>query len=198
MAASTPTPNGAPPSPDFQVDEALAPWQLPAKAWLVKHSKDKEWHGLASGTVVFDAGGRVLLIQRASHDSMPNRWEIPGGAVDDDDATILHGAARELREEAGLVATRFKYTVSEGADIAPTQVFSNRAGTRTFRRIVFVADVESCGQVKLDPNEHQAFVWASEDVVRNEKMGDRDLPITHPSMRLLILEAFRLKRVLEA
>jgi 8-oxo-dGTP pyrophosphatase MutT (NUDIX family) len=29
---------------------------------------------------------------------MPNKWELPGGAVDDDDPTILHAAARELAE----------------------------------------------------------------------------------------------------
>ncbi len=32
--------------------------------------------------------------------------EIPGGKMDDTDETILHAAARELKEETGLTATR--------------------------------------------------------------------------------------------
>lgn len=47
---------------------------------------------------------RILLLQRASTDSMPNLWEIPGGACDAEDESILHSVARELHEEAGVVA----------------------------------------------------------------------------------------------
>ncbi|KAF4508791.1 hypothetical protein G6O67_005127 [Ophiocordyceps sinensis] len=135
----------------------------------------------------------MLVVQRAGHDSMPHRWEIPGGAVDRDDPTILHGAARELREEAGLVAVRFRQLAAEGEgeDLA---VFSNRNGTRWFCRFAFHVDVESCQDVRLDPAEHQAFVWASEEEVRDQTMDGRDLPITYKSMRALILEAFKSRR----
>jgi 8-oxo-dGTP pyrophosphatase MutT (NUDIX family) len=34
------------------------------------------------------------------------KQEIPGGKVDDTDETLLHAAARELKEESGLTATR--------------------------------------------------------------------------------------------
>ncbi|KAI8627146.1 NUDIX hydrolase domain-like protein [Xylariaceae sp. FL1651] len=195
MTNSEPNSNDAFPGSNFEMDGALAPWNMPAKAWLTKH--DKHWNGLCSGIVVFDPEDRVLIIQRASHDSMPDKWEVPGGGIDDEDATILHGAARELWEEAGLVAKGFQYVVTEGDDIAPSQVFTNRTGTKFFRRIAFVADVENCDQVKLDPDEHQAFMWASEDEIRTGKVGDCSFTITHESMRALILEAFRLKRVWE-
>ena len=36
---------------------------------------------------------------------MSNRWEVPGGAVDLEDETILHGVAREAWEESGLKVT---------------------------------------------------------------------------------------------
>ncbi|KAK4250551.1 hypothetical protein C7999DRAFT_28888 [Corynascus novoguineensis] len=53
---------------------------------------------------------RVLLLQRASTDSAPLAWELPGGGCgfdEDDDSeneTVLSAVARELWEETGLAA----------------------------------------------------------------------------------------------
>jgi 8-oxo-dGTP pyrophosphatase MutT (NUDIX family) len=85
-------------SSSFTVDQSRSYWNAPAQEWLVRHGKEKEWDGLATASVVSNSEGKVLVIQRASPDSMPNKWELPGGAVDDDDPTILHAAARELAE----------------------------------------------------------------------------------------------------
>ena len=101
---------------------------MPARDWLTDHQRDKEWDGLATASVVFNHDGKVLLIQRPKHDSMPNRWEGPGGACDDEDPTILHGAARELWEEVGLVAKRFTPLVTDGPDPEIGQVLPNRIG----------------------------------------------------------------------
>jgi 8-oxo-dGTP pyrophosphatase MutT (NUDIX family) len=49
---------------------------------------------------------RLLLMQRAASDSLPLLWEVPGGALDPEDPTVLHGAARELWEEAGLATKK--------------------------------------------------------------------------------------------
>ncbi len=185
--------NGA--AASFSFDASLAAWAVPAREWLRRH--DKHWDGLASGAVVFQrssSGDRVLLVQRASHDSMPDRWEVPGGAVDDQDASVLHGAARELREEAGLAATRFRHLVTRGpADPPGCDVFTNRSGTRMFCRFVFAVDVAGGDDssssssssldgpgpaVTLDPNEHQAYVWAAEDDVAAQRIGERPMPIT--------------------
>ncbi|KAK3317704.1 NUDIX hydrolase domain-like protein [Cercophora scortea] len=186
-------------TPDFEVAASLAEFNMPAKEWLAQNAtklqeKKLKLNGLATGVVVFNPAGKVLLVQRASHDSMPNKWEIPGGAVDDDDATIVHGAARELREEAGLVATRFGPLVTGFGDgRANLHVFANRNATRWFCRFVFIADVGDCEAVKLDPNEHQDFVWAEEEEVREQRVDGREIPITHETMRAIILNAFRLK-----
>jgi 8-oxo-dGTP diphosphatase len=52
------------------------------------------------GGLVYDDGGRLLLIQRA-HDPGRGLWSIPGGRVEpgEDDAAAL---VREMREETGL------------------------------------------------------------------------------------------------
>ncbi|KAH8890488.1 hypothetical protein GQ53DRAFT_747516 [Thozetella sp. PMI_491] len=180
-------------TPKFTFDPSLSEWNIPAQQWLTTH--DKHWDGLATASLVFDAEGRVLLLQRASHDSMPNLWETPGGAVDNEDASVLHGAARELQEEAGLVANRFTHIVTKAAaGETPGFVFTNRTGTRFFFRITFAADVDDCSVVTLDPNEHQAFVWATEQEVSDEKIGDRAIPITNPQTKLHLLEGFRLRK----
>ncbi|PNP48990.1 hypothetical protein THARTR1_10241 [Trichoderma harzianum] len=150
---------------DFAFDESLIEWTVPKSDWLSIHGKD--FDGVATSAYIFDAQGRVLLVQRAAHDSMPNLWETPGGAVDAGDSSILAGCAREVKEEAGLVARRMRRLVTEGEGREKWSVFTNRSGTRVFCGFAFEVEVEG-GEVVLDPEEHQAFLWAGEEDVRDE------------------------------
>ncbi|KAK0636092.1 NUDIX hydrolase domain-like protein [Bombardia bombarda] len=182
----------APPPYTFTADESLDPWNISAPEWLTQHQSPLD--GLAVGAVVFDPQGRILLVQRAAHDSMPNKWEIPGGGADDTDLTVLHAAARELWEESGLVARRFTHIVTEGPGSELGHVFPNRNCTKHFCRFVFATEVESCAVVTLDPNEHQDYLWATEDEVRAQMVGDRSIEITQRVMHAVLLEGFRLRR----
>lgn len=56
---------------------------------------------VAVGGFVFDADGRVLLIERGQPPS-EGLWSIPGGKLEPGE-TLSHAVARELREETGLV-----------------------------------------------------------------------------------------------
>ncbi|KAK8058577.1 hypothetical protein PG994_009025 [Apiospora phragmitis] len=153
---------------------------------------------------------RVLLVQRAPHDSMPLRWEVPGGACDDEDETVLHAVARELWEESGLRAAHIGPQVgSEG------MVFFTRRGRRMLR-VSFLADVEAGAAeegrdgdregrkkkappvAKLDPEEHVAFLWATEDECRRHRVGETEIKFTHASQEQTILKGFRLRRELRA
>lgn len=143
---------------------------------------------------------RILLIQRAAHDSWPHRWEIPGGACDPEDASMLDSVARELWEEAGLTASRIGPLVG-----GTKHMFVTRTGNLVCR-FSFLVDVhresgeggEEAGgggggglQVKLDPNEHQAFVWATEEEVAAGRAGEVELVFTNQQTRDGVLEAFR-------
>lgn len=176
----------------------VSDWNVPSKEWLATH--DKHFAGIASSAVVFD-GPRVLLVQRSPDDSMPNLWELPGGAVDSTDGTILDGCARELKEETGLTATRIVRRATEGADGEEITVFTNSRGTKIFCKFVFEVEVKDGEEVVLDPVEHQGWVWATEDEVVKGKVGDGDggdgirIPLTAPHVRRIIMEAFRLRKL---
>ncbi|KAL7789163.1 NUDIX domain-containing protein [Trichoderma ceciliae] len=183
------------PIADFAFDEALIEWTVTKAEWLRIHGK--HFNGVATAAFVFDAQNRVLLVQRAAHDSMPNLWEVPGGAVDAGDISILHGCVRELMEEAGLVARRIKRLVTEGVGQGREgwSVFTNSTGTLAICAFGFEVEVEEGGEVVLDPNEHQDWVWAGEEEIgRGVTDGGKKIPLSGVRMRNKLTEAFRLRR----
>jgi 8-oxo-dGTP pyrophosphatase MutT (NUDIX family) len=122
----------APPNFTFTFDPTLAEFNVPAAQYLATHLSPK-LDGISTGVVVFrpvcsspkfnhkeeeqkKEEKKPLLVQRAPHDSMPLKCEVPGGAVDLENDTILHGAARELWEEAELVVRRFVRRIREGEE----------------------------------------------------------------------------------
>lgn len=152
--------------------------------------------GLATSSFIFDAAGRLLSIQRAKHDSMPCLWEVPGGAVDPEDPSLMRAAAREIFEETGLVAKNIVRLVLPPANINAEggSYFTNRNGTRTYCRFSFEVEVADGAEVKLDPDEHQDFLWVTEEQVRKQRFGEREIPVTNEHMAGLILEAFAQRR----
>ena len=112
-ATAEPAPSSAP-GTTFTSAPSLSAFQKPLSEFLETHGG---YDGIAVGACVFrnadpapaSEGGaarrdRILLLQRAATDSMPLRWEIPGGACDFEDESLLHALARELWEESGLQA----------------------------------------------------------------------------------------------
>ncbi|KAK0703874.1 NUDIX hydrolase domain-like protein [Lasiosphaeria miniovina] len=163
-----------------------------------------------TGALVFSraaAGGgdgqedRILLMQRAPTDSMPLRWEVPGGGCDWDDASLLHALARELWEESGLLLRAVVRQVGE------PHLFATRRGLR-IAKFTFEVQVEGEGgalpQVTLDPNEHVRFLWATEEECRRHRVavGDGgeevvDIEFTTKAQFEDILLGYRLRREAE-
>ncbi|KAH7014453.1 NUDIX hydrolase domain-like protein, partial [Microdochium trichocladiopsis] len=111
---------------------------------------------------------RVLLVQRAPHDSMPLRWEVPGGGCDEEDPSILYSCARELFEETGLKAVGVGPLVRGGLG---GQFFRSRSGKLVCKfQFVVAVDLDAGLRVKLDPNEHFAYIWATEEEVRRKEV----------------------------
>ncbi len=195
----------------FTHQPAVAALNIPAKSFVTARPLIT---GAATGALVFSRGpageDRVLLIQRAPHDSMPLRWEIPGGACDWDDETMLHGLARELWEEAGL---RLRSVVRQ---VGEERTFLTRRGLGVVK-VVFEVEVETSAEagsgedvvpevvpaVVLDPNEHVRFLWATEEECRAGKVavlgssGESegvDIEFTTADERAVILLGLQLRR----
>ena len=191
--------------PHFTFDPSLSEFNVTVSSHLAGHPG---YDGIIVGAVVFCAGisdpgsevpqapcDRVLLIQRAAHDSMPSRWEIPGGACHRDEY-LLHGLARELKEETGLALSSVVARVGDKF-VFPTR--KNRLMCKyTFEVEVTTADgdgavakADGAPAVTLSPEEHQAYLWATEAECRNRRKGDTELPFTNKDQIATILEAFQ-------
>jgi 8-oxo-dGTP pyrophosphatase MutT (NUDIX family) len=194
----------------FTHQPSVAALNIPAQTFL---STRPLIRGAATGALVFSRAtgeDRVLLVQRAAHDSMPLRWEIPGGACDLEDETILHGLARELWEEAGLKMTGVV------RQVGGEYVFLTRKGMGV-SRVTFEVEVETptstesegglqkemLPEVVLDPNEHARFLWATEEEVRTGRVavlggnGEAevvDVEFTTKPQRAVILLGFKLRQ----
>ncbi|KAL8824670.1 MAG: hypothetical protein Q9191_004899 [Dirinaria sp. TL-2023a] len=110
---------------------------------------------------------RLLLVQRAATErGFPNLWEVPGGGAEGTDPTILHSVAREVFEETGLKLTRFVCAVGDGCQFIT-------GGSCKWNKLTFEIEVQQNHStdashdgplpVTLDPTEHQAYKWVTEE-----------------------------------
>lgn len=191
MPASTEMAPVSPPMPvlPFAISSSISSFNVPVKVHLSLH---KEYDAIAGAALIFDSKDRLLVLQRAGHDSMPHLWEIPGGACDLEDETILHGVAREVWEESGLVVSALGQQVDSGND----HVFFSRRGLKICK-YTFEAEVVNTEAVKLDPNEHQNYLWVTEEQCRDGKVETGrsvlDIKFTTPAQEAIIYQGFRLR-----
>jgi 8-oxo-dGTP pyrophosphatase MutT (NUDIX family) len=75
----------------------------------------------AVGVVALDDVGRVVLIRQYRHAVGARLWELPAGLRDVDGEALVRAAARELAEEADLVAGRYDLLI----DLYTSPGFSN-------------------------------------------------------------------------
>ena len=64
-------------------------------------------------------------------------------------------------------------------------------GQGLWHKVTFLVEVQDGQAVVLDPDEHQAHVWASEAEARNDKCGHVDIAWTFPEQKDMALEAFK-------
>ena len=126
-------------------------------------------------------GLEALLMKRSDElKHMPGLWVFPGGKIealdegDDDLEQARRGAARELREEAGLsLPAETLLTFSHW--LTPVVV------KRRFATWFFIAEVGSDEPVRVDGSEIVAHEWwRPGDAIRAHHEGQ--LPITPPTL----------------
>lgn len=165
---------------------------------------------------------RLLLLQRAFEDSYGGHWEGPGGSCDPEDETLLDGVAREVFEEAGLRVSRFvelvgkdewaklrsdrvdivaKYTflvevheakpAVSGGDHDEGRLPANKLGNGTV-----VPGLERGWEhrIKLDPAEHRAFEWVTEEEIRQGEEDSEGKFKSFAGQGKTMLDAFQMLR----
>ncbi|WQF83318.1 Putative NUDIX hydrolase domain-containing protein [Colletotrichum destructivum] len=187
-------------------------------------SRDKNNNSSSNNTNTIIPPRILLLQRSAREKALPHRWELPGGAAESRDGDALAAAARELWEETGLRAARFAALVGAyqwdgaGDSAAATAVPGDQAwglpgggvgvaesadvvtGRRrdAWRKYTYLVEVETEAgggtDVVVDPEEHEAFVWATEDEARAGRCGDVVLDWTSENQRLDVLKAFEIAK----
>ena len=200
-----------PPNPplSYTTHPSLSPdYNIPVSTWVAHHDSHLcvgvgvLHHATTDPNVTVP---RILLIQRAPSEAFGHRWEIPGGSAELQEPTLFASAGRELYEETGLRVTAFtsllgSYTwIDKNPDTG--EAIYDKDGRCKWLKVSFVADVEDSTesggeppQVTLDPDEHQAFVWASEEEVRAGKVGVVNLFWLSDNQRADVLRAFEIAR----
>ena len=112
--------------------------------------------------VAITRDGKILLVRRATHDYLGGNYELPGGGVDEGE-TITEGASREVKEETGLTVSSV-VTTFDGFDYS-----TNRKPS--VRQVNFLVRVEP-GDVKLQPEEHDAYLWVGPEDIKTINMSD--------------------------
>ena len=195
------------PAMPYEYEPSIEDYLVSSKEYL---QKNKQYDVLCVGVAVFNEEGKLLLVRRANSEvAFPGAWvgdgllmrritarggchlltsipqEIPGGKVDEPDQTMVHGAVRELKEEAGLDVTRVVRKVGS---------FCFATGRHRWIKHIFEMEVRDAGDVVLDPLEHDDYVWATEEEVMAEQAGEVRLRYVSEDNKKIKLDAFRHRR----
>lgn len=122
--------------------------------------------------------GRLLLGKRSiRRKAYPGVWDLPGGHVEVGETTE-QALVRELREELGVTATAWReYVVLRAPAMAEEQ-------PATLRLQVFLVTAWTGELRNLQPEEHDAIAWVTED----EAAG---LTLAHAGYPALFRDALR-------
>ncbi|KAE8362415.1 hypothetical protein BDV27DRAFT_131510 [Aspergillus caelatus] len=176
----------------YHTSSTLEPYKIPTNTYISQNASD-HLVGVLSASVIIHRG-RVLLIQRIADDDWPNVWEVPGGAANDNE-TILDCAVRELREETCLRASAVTAMLGEFEWLDSNSGPSDLPGRGKWKVFIFRVVVDGSDQeqleVTIDPKEHKAHLWVTEEEVRSDLCGDVRLEWISLNQKKTILEAFK-------
>ncbi len=120
---------------DLRLEEVTLPNQVTVTLEIIRHPG-------AAAVVALDADSEVTLVRQFRHAAGGFIWEIPAGKLDAGEQPLAC-AARELREEVGLVAAEFTHLGS----ILTAPGFCDE------RIDLFLARQLTAAEQRLDPDE---------------------------------------------
>jgi dATP pyrophosphohydrolase len=108
--------------------------------------------------VIHTPDGQVLLLERADH---PGYWQSVTGSRNPDE-TLREAALREVAEETGLDASRFRLTdwnLENVYEIYPEWRHRYAPGVTHNREHVFGLEVPAPLRIRLAEREHLRYEW---------------------------------------
>ncbi|KAE8323576.1 NUDIX hydrolase domain-like protein [Aspergillus sergii] len=175
----------------YHTSSELEPYKIPINTYISQTASD-HLVGVLSASLIIHKD-RVLLIQRIADDDWPNVWEVPGGVANDNE-TIIDCAVRELWEETGLHASAVTTMLGEFEWIDSNSGPSDLPGRGKWKVFIFRVVVDGSDQeqldVTIDPKEHKAYLWVTEEEVRSDLCGGVRLEWISLNQKKTILEAF--------
>jgi 8-oxo-dGTP pyrophosphatase MutT (NUDIX family) len=117
-------------------------------------------------------GPEILLLKRTpQRSSNPSLWECGGGTVHANES-FEAAARRQLQEETGMTASRWKTLECFEVEISPGEIVPG---------IAFSCKANPDAQVRIDPREHAEYRWVT--------IGEiEDLPLVSMQMRRSIVK----------
>lgn len=123
-------------------------------------------------------GPEILLLKRAEHREIyPGLWECSGGSVKENES-MEAAARRQLKEETGINANRWKLVECFEVEVEPGIIVPG---------VAFSCKADGDVRVEIDPKEHIDYRWVRLDELEN-------FPIVSQSMyqtmvKLLMLQS---------
>ncbi len=106
--------------------------------------------------------GKFLLIKRSAQDDVqPNKWELPGGKLDNGQS-VSDALEREVLEETGLVVVPLdKVVYSYSKIITEPKKYAGMPYVLLVGKVQWLA-----GEIRLS-EEHTEFAWVTKDEALN-------------------------------
>ena len=113
--------------------------------------------------------GRILIAKRNADDKLPNKWEFPGGKVEDGE-TPEQCLRREMREE-------FQIDVEIGEYLGESVYHYGHGSIQLLAyRTFWKSGV-------ISPKDHDDFRWVSQDELKNYDFAPADIPFVEQLRR---------------
>lgn len=122
--------------------------------------------------IAFNSEGKVLIAHRSPTGQMGNRWEFPGGKIEDGEDEVT-GIIREFKEEFGV-------TVEVGPHIADADFEHNGKKRLLHAYRIFVPHDGMTEKYVL--TEHTEYRWAELSEISSLDFVDSDLLI-YPAVK---------------
>jgi dATP pyrophosphohydrolase len=135
--------------------------------------------------VIYTADLQVLMLERAG---WPGFWQSVTGSIDHEGEPLIETAAREVREETGIDASKYPLTdwgIENRFEIFKKNLSRYAEGVTHNEERVFGLELPEILPVRLEPTEHLDYRWLpwQEAAASTPSWSNRDAILLLPQKR---------------